>query len=188
MTLRVLIVCTANVCRSPMAEGLLRRHCQQRGVAATITSAGTHMPPLAVDPLAVTAVGELGIDIAGHRPRQLTRTLIDTDGADLLLAMTREQLRHAAASAQGTFRRTFTLREFVRRLALDPPAPGASLTEWLDDVATRRRAHDLMGNDPADDVADPYGMPLHEHRVCAQQLDRATADAAAAFANFRLGR
>jgi len=182
MTLRVLIVCTANVCRSPMAEGLLRRHCDQAGVAATIVSAGTHMPGIPVDPLAVVAAGELGIDINGHRPRQLTRTLIDTDGADLLLTMTREQLRHAATSAHGAFRRTFTLREFARRSTLAPPQPGEPLAAWLNTLATDRQVRDLMGDDPADDVADPYGRSLDEHRVCAQQLDRVTSEAAAALA------
>ena len=184
MTLRVLIVCTANVCRSPMAEGLLRRHCAQSGVDAVIVSAGTHMPGLPVDPLAVAAAGELGIDITAHRPRQLTRSLIDTDGADLLLTMTREQLRHTATSAQGAFRRTFTLREFARRATIAPPEPGEELAVWLNTVSTMRQVRDLVGDDPADDVADPYGRSLEEHRLCAQQLDRAAGTAAAAFALF----
>lgn len=184
MSLRVLIVCTANVCRSPMAEGLLRHHCEQLGVDVTITSAGTHMPRLPVDPLSVVAVGELGVDIAGHRPRQLTRAVIDADGADLVLTMTREQLRHAATSAQGAFRRTFTLREFSRWAAQRPPEPGETLAAWLDGVATTRHARDLMGDDPADDVADPYGRSLEEHRVCAEQIAQAVAETAAALTVF----
>ncbi|MDO8392294.1 MAG: low molecular weight phosphatase family protein [Actinomycetota bacterium] len=184
MTLRVLIVCTANVCRSPMAEGLLRRQCEQLAVDISISSAGTHVPGLPVDPLAVVAVGELGVDISAHRSRQLTRTVIDADGADLVLTMTREQLRHAATSTQGAFRRTFTLREFSRWAAQQPPEPGDTLGSWLDLVATTRHARDLMGDDPADDVADAYGLSLEAHRRCADILDRLAGTVARSLAVF----
>lgn len=58
----VLFVCTHNSSRSQMAEGLLRARYGERYAAY---SAGTR--PGGVNPLAVTAMAELGIDIAGHR-------------------------------------------------------------------------------------------------------------------------
>ncbi len=174
MSLRVLIVCTANVCRSPMAEALLRRHCQVAGVDAMVASAGTQTHGLPVDDLAVEAVASYGLEISGHRPRPLTETIVDADGADLVLAMTRGHLRAAATTAGGSFRRTFTVRELARRFALVPPERGEGLTAWLDEIGKVRAARDLMGEDPFDDISDPYGSPFEAHRVCAAELHQLT--------------
>ena len=172
MMLRVLVVCTANVCRSPMAEALLRRHCAALGVDAVVASAGTGAYDLPVDATAVQALGELGLDISHHQPRSVDRTALETDGADLVLTMTREHVRTVATMPGGSLRRTFTLREFVRHTAITESAAG--LEPWLAAVATGRRASDLMGNDPGDDIADPYGLSLATHRECATELDALT--------------
>lgn len=67
---RVLFLCTHNSARSQMAEGLLRALGGDRFEAA---SAGTQQTR--VNPLAVRAMGELGIDIAGHESKTLDRFL-----------------------------------------------------------------------------------------------------------------
>ncbi len=59
--LRILVLCTHNSARSQMAEGFLR---QQLGDAVEIFSAGTH--PSRLNPHAVTAMQDVGIDIAQH--------------------------------------------------------------------------------------------------------------------------
>ena len=64
---RVLILCTGNSCRSQMAEGLVNHVLGDRWEAS---SAGTH-PAAAVHPLAVRAMAEAGIDIAGAVPRHV---------------------------------------------------------------------------------------------------------------------
>jgi len=61
---RVLFLCTHNAARSQMAEGILR-HLSQGSVE--VYSAGTE--PSAVHPLAVRALGEMGIDISGQRSK-----------------------------------------------------------------------------------------------------------------------
>jgi len=185
--LRILVVCTANVCRSPMGEALLRHHCAVRQVDAVISSAGTNVPGLPVDPQAVKLLIEMGLDIATHRPRQLTRALIDTDGRDLVLTMTREQLRHAATSADGAFRRTFTLLELARHLTLQPPLPGERLAQWLDEISRSRRPRDLLGDNAADDVDDPYGRSVERHRLCAAEIGLAVESVAAALATLTAG-
>jgi arsenate reductase len=63
---RVLILCTGNSARSQMAEGLLRA---MAGDRFDVESAGTH--PSRVNPLAVEAMKERGIDISGHRSKSL---------------------------------------------------------------------------------------------------------------------
>ncbi len=172
MSLRVITVCTANVCRSPMAAALLRHHAAQLGVDAIVGSAGTQVFDLPVDPLAVGVLAEQGLDISQHQPRRLDRALLEAEGAHLVLAMTRDHLRTAATTAPGSLRRTFTLREFVRRAALVEPMAGEGLHQWLDEVAKSRSARDLMGDDPADDIADPYGATLAVHRQCSAEIDQ----------------
>lgn len=93
----ILFVCTANICRSPMAAALFRRHVERTDQAQQyeIASAGTW----ATDGLPAArrvriAMGEFGIDIEPHRSQQVTRSLIDA--SDIVVAMTndhREALR-----------------------------------------------------------------------------------------------
>ena len=66
MKKRVLILCTGNSARSQMAEGLLRN---MSGDHFEVFSAGTH--PVGLNPLAVAAMGELGIDISKHYSNRL---------------------------------------------------------------------------------------------------------------------
>lgn len=64
---RVLILCTANAARSQMAEGLLR---DLAGARFDVFSAGAK--PASVHPLAIEALHEVGIDISGHRSKNLS--------------------------------------------------------------------------------------------------------------------
>jgi arsenate reductase len=63
---RVLILCTGNSARSQMAEGLLR---DAGGDRFEVFSAGTH--PSRVNPLAIEAMREIGIDISDHRSKSV---------------------------------------------------------------------------------------------------------------------
>jgi arsenate reductase len=65
-TKRVLILCTGNSARSQMAEGLLRYEGES---VYEVYSAGTH--PSVVNPLAVEAMRERGIDISRHRSKSV---------------------------------------------------------------------------------------------------------------------
>lgn len=172
MSPRILVVCTANVCRSPMGEALLAHHIAAAGGHAVVASAGTQSVDLAVDPHAVEALTGLGLDIAGHRPRQLTRDLLATDGADLIITMTRGHLRHVATTDRKAFARTFTLPELVRRAMSAARDMPADLHGWVEAVGEGRRASELLGDDPADDVADPYGRGAAEVRRTANDIDQ----------------
>ena len=78
MTIKVLFVCLGNICRSPTAEGIFRRLVEDADLAADfeIDSAGTgswHIGQ-APDPRAQAACRNHGIDISGHRARQVKAT------------------------------------------------------------------------------------------------------------------
>ncbi|MEM7500274.1 MAG: low molecular weight protein-tyrosine-phosphatase [Pseudomonadota bacterium] len=103
--MRVLCVCLGNICRSPMAEGVLAARAREAGVALEVDSAGTgswHVGD-APDPRAIAAAAARGIDIAGQHARQVS--MVDFERFDLILAMDEgnlaslERLRPVAARA-----------------------------------------------------------------------------------------
>jgi len=90
----ILIVCSANICRSPMAERLLDRQIEKAGDAqrVRVTSAGTWATSDETSPAAAQQVLlEDGLDLSTHRSRALTQQ--DIDNADLILVMTRAHKR-----------------------------------------------------------------------------------------------
>jgi protein-tyrosine phosphatase len=181
-SLRVLVVCTANVCRSPMGEALLRARAQVTGLPVAVASAGTRAARLPVDPEAVRAVAALGVHIGEHTPRQVSRDLVATDGADLVLTMTRAHLRDVAVMGSGVFPRTFTLREAVRRLETvrlgarpEAAGPVEAARALIGRAGEGRRPSELMGDHPGDDIADPYGAGAAAVAAAAVEIDHLVA-------------
>jgi protein-tyrosine phosphatase len=98
-SVRVLVVCLGNICRSPMAEGALRARIQDSTLAGSVVvdSVGTgawHVgqPP---DPRAIATAARHGVDISGLRGRQLSRD--DFMRHDWLLCADRSNLRDVLA-------------------------------------------------------------------------------------------
>jgi protein-tyrosine phosphatase len=171
----VLLVCTANRCRSVMAEALLSDRLAARGATAAVASAGLRaagqQPPAEV----VTVLSDRGIHVAGYRSRQLTPA--DLADADLILGLSREHVRHCAVLRPDAWPRAFTLRELVRRGAqAGPREPDEPLAGWLARAAAGRARRDLLGHAPQDDVADPFGGPLAGYAATAGLLDRLAGD------------
>jgi len=115
---RVLFVCTGNICRSPTAEGVLRKLAADAGLADRIVvdSAGTHgyHAGEAPDARSQTHARRRGYDLSGLRARCFTRE--DFHAFDLILAMDREHhailARFAPPSAEQKLR---MMLEFARR-------------------------------------------------------------------------
>ena len=88
----LLVVCVGNICRSPMAEVLLRHELQGK-TSTSVASAGLGaLAGHAASEHAVALMAERGLDLSGHRARQLTPELVH--GSDLVLVMER---RHKKA-------------------------------------------------------------------------------------------
>lgn len=163
-TRRILFVCTANVCRSYMAEAVMKARSRDGGPRLSVSSAGTRLLDLPVDPEASIVLAEEGLTLDGHQPRLVDRSIIRGDGADLIVTMTREQLRHVVATDRDAWPRVFTLRELARRAS--GLAQRDDWHEWLAALAEGRSARDMVTEDPRDDIVDPYGMSLDAHREC----------------------
>jgi protein-tyrosine phosphatase len=103
---RVLIVCVGNICRSPMAEALLRARFAARG-RGHVESAGLGaLVGRGADPIAVALMKERGLDLSGHRARQFTPEILAA--ADLVLVMEsghQKQIESLAPSARGRVHR-----------------------------------------------------------------------------------
>jgi protein-tyrosine phosphatase len=164
----VLVVCTANICRSPMLGGFLLRDLAALGIDAEVSSAGimsTGEPPATE---AVHVLSRRGIDISAHRSRMINREMLA--GADLVLGMTREHVRIAAVECPATYRHAFTVRELVRRGVEWGPPVHEPLGVWLARISEGRTVHDHMGMSAADDVADPYGQSMAAFERTAEEL------------------
>ena len=106
----ILFVCTGNVCRSPMAEGIFRHTTRGRGdfqVYSAGIGAVDGQPPT---PHAVMAMLEVGMDISDQRSRALTADLVRQ--ADFILCMTHSHVDSIHWMYPWAAEKTFVLREF----------------------------------------------------------------------------
>jgi protein arginine phosphatase len=109
MPKKILFICTGNTCRSPMAEGLLKKLASGKDIE--VTSAGTSaypgMPPTQE---AVRIMLEEGIDITSHMSRALDGFLLEE--SDYVYVMTRGHLRHITDWFKSMKSKVQLLREY----------------------------------------------------------------------------
>lgn len=117
---KVLVVCTGNTCRSPMAAGWLNRKLAGKGWAAESAGVAAWGGSPA-SPEAIVAMQEIGLDITGHRSRKLSAELVA--GATTILAMTKEHRQEIAQRFPEARGKTFLLHSFGPEPARDIADP-----------------------------------------------------------------
>jgi protein-tyrosine phosphatase len=206
----VLVVCTANVCRSPAADALLRAALDAHEISASVASAGTRAvvgaPPCPVMTEAVVSFGVTPVETTAQR---LTADLLLS--ADLVLVAERSHRVQAAQLAPATRSRTFTLVEartladalMAGRGSGDPvaglraavelmhssrgsvPVPGPTAAAG----SSRTLSRSLRGRTALQvdvlDIADPHGLDRAAHQAAAVQLREAVGSVARLLAGER---
>jgi protein-tyrosine phosphatase len=175
LPIRILTVCTGNICRSPVAERLLQAGLDQvKPGAFRVRSAGTRaMVGEPVQPISAKIITSYGGTAEGFAARQLTPAILrDTD---LVLTMAARHRGEVLQLDPSLLRRTFTIREFARMLETleqrglaqgglaqgeDSPSTAADLRAlWrgLPAQAASVRHLALAAEASDNDVVDPYG-------------------------------
>jgi protein-tyrosine phosphatase len=175
----VLLVCTGNICRSPIAEQLLRARVDgpiEFGSAGTAPRAGSPMTDEATQ-----MSRQYGGVPDGHVSRRVTRELISSSG--LVLTAAREHRARVVELFPRASAYTFTLRQFARLTALAevPEGDGPSVVA----AVAARRGYSAPVAPDEDDVPDPYRRPLAEYEAAAGLIDEAVRAIAPALAQVR---
>ena len=174
----LLVVCKANLCRSPVAAQLLADRLGEQGLAAVVRSRGLLPSGMASPERYVEICAERGIELEAHRSAELAPG--DLGGADLVLPMTRELLRELVVREPTCWPKAFTLRELVRRgVERGPKLAGEDLRGYLERLGEGRERRDLLGSSREDDVADPVELgTVEEIREVLDDLATLCAQAA----------
>ena len=114
---KVLLVCTGNVCRSPMAEGLLRHMLRGRDDIQIVSAGLGALDGLHVTDVAAEVLAELGIDISSHLSQSLNSDLVQQ--ADFIFVMTRQHQDALQTLFPFAAEKTFLLREFEESSAAE---------------------------------------------------------------------
>jgi len=157
----VLTVCIGNICRSPLAEQLLRAKLDSRYILGSAGLYAAHGHPM--DPLSALRSRHYGGDPEGAVGEQLTDD--HAQWANLILTMTQSQRDELVQRHPRAALRTFTLAEFtslLERTTEGDPTPRARI----------RRAAGARGSTrltKEDDIPDPINASAEVHdRVAAQ--------------------
>jgi len=161
----LLFVCTANICRSPAAESILRHHLGDGG-RERVSSAGVRAhPDLPLDPTMGALLAADGITMPDFRSTEVDAEILRR--ASLVVTMTRRHRSTLVTRHPDVLPRTFTLIELAALLAETGPA------DDLSEYAARRPYLSVTGDDL--DVVDPYRRRRRVYaRTYAQIRDAVT--------------
>ncbi|PZF07715.1 low molecular weight phosphatase family protein [Curtobacterium sp. MCLR17_040] len=173
MTMRILFVCSGNICRSPLGAQVLTARLGPDAPAFVVESAGTIADDgAAMDAAAAEQSVRLGGDPSAHRSRYLTAEIVAN--ADLVLTAERSHRAAAVSLAPRASKRTFTIKQFARVLAGLEPGDLADVTtpqELVERVARLRGTVPPPADPADDDVDDPYRRSTATHQRVADEVD-----------------
>jgi protein-tyrosine phosphatase len=173
LTARVLVVCTANICRSPTAAGLLAA---RLGPTVEVVSRGVDAVPgvpMCARSADWLAGGGAGVAPYAHRPHvSAPLTLADVRAATVILAASPRHRSAVVALRPSAQVRTFTLAQAARiatwragQGARPPAGDVADRLLWLTEELDEHRAAGPLPADDADDLPDPHQGPARHADV-----------------------
>ncbi|GAA5228756.1 low molecular weight phosphatase family protein [Paeniglutamicibacter antarcticus] len=166
--IRILTVCTGNICRSPFAELYLQSELDRISPGSfTLRSAGTHaLVGHGMDERSSMRLGEIGVASDDFVARQLDETILSY--IDLVLALSDEHRNRIVAMNPRLLKRTYTIREFAAVLDEVAALPAGSLPTGSEPAVVEMRWAALLKAAPLVrhgarvkaegqlDVMDPY--------------------------------
>ncbi|WP_054957625.1 low molecular weight protein arginine phosphatase [Paenibacillus dakarensis] len=175
----ILFVCTGNTCRSPMAEGMLRKLSQGRGISLDVRSAGVAaMEGMPISQHAEAVLQDQQIeDQLASKP--LSSDLVEW--ADLILTLTLSHKQYAIRQFPHAADKVHTLKEFTENdesvlrdleeqdQLLASMEMARSLGEELQEK-DRIRLIELRQRIPSFDISDPFGGTLEDYQATAAEI------------------
>ena len=169
-TIDVAFICTGNICRSPMAEVLLRARLATVAPDVVVGSAGLLFDGRPAERNAERAMAKRGLDLRGHEARTISLELLED--ASVIIGMERQHITAVADLDADLFARTFTLPELVRSVdVVGPRRPDTDLRSWVELAGSVRSLDNYGLADAAAEIADPMGGTGRAFRACADAID-----------------
>jgi len=175
----ILFVCTGNTCRSPMAEGLMRKLAADRGIEVEVRSAGV----AATTGMPISHHAEAVLrdhDVRG--PEHSTQLSADLIGwADLVLTLTSGHKQPVIQVFPDSVHKTYTLKEYVEddEQVMNDLQELDSLFATLEmkralgqeiSADERERAIEIRQRIPSYDISDPFGGSRDDYNVAAAEI------------------
>lgn len=180
--MRILFVCTGNTCRSPMAEGMLRKLAQERGLTLEAQSAGVAASEgVSMSIHAASVLKDQGIkDVITSKPLRAEHT----QWADLILTLTEAHKYRVIQTFPETADKVYALKEFAENNEM-VTADQEELQQLVADVELDRalgnprdeekenRIRELAQRLPVYDISDPFGGSREVYNRTATEIREA---------------
>ena len=118
---QVLLVCTGNTCRTPMAEGLLKDALEKQGAQlVSVKSAGTFaVEGMPASFIGISVMRKNGVNIMNHRSQPLSKKLVDK--SDLILVMAENHYQYLTEKYPQFKDKVHLLKNYMREELLEEP-------------------------------------------------------------------
>ncbi|QHZ49274.1 low molecular weight protein arginine phosphatase [Paenibacillus larvae] len=176
---RILFICTGNTCRSPLAEGILRKLAEEKGLDIEVRSAGV----FAEEGRPISSHSAQILKEYGHEETMNSRQLNEQDvqWADLILTMTMGHKSNVVSRHPETVDKIYTLKEFVeddgevrtiieeREKLMTDIQIKHSLSQEIT-VEEKTRIFLLENQLPSYDISDPFDGSMHVYKETAEEI------------------